>query len=67
MACGRAQTVWTEPGRVATAYSADKYKDLNEPKKSAEWVGQFTSLPGHILNDDNADDNEDDNDDDHQV
>ena len=26
----------TEPGRVATAYSADKYKDPNEPNKSAE-------------------------------
>ena len=36
MACGRAQTFWTEPGRVATAYSAGKYKDHNEQYKSAE-------------------------------
>ena len=36
MACGRAQTFWTEPGRVTTAYSADKYKDHNEQYKSAE-------------------------------
>ena len=31
-----AQTFWTETGRVATAYSADKYKDQNEENKSAE-------------------------------
>ena len=31
-----AQTFWTETGRVATAYSADKYKGPNEPNKSAE-------------------------------
>ena len=36
VACGRAQTFWTEPGRVATAYSADKYKEHNEQCKSAE-------------------------------
>ena len=36
MVSGIAQTFWTEPGRVATAYSADKYKDPNEPNKSAE-------------------------------
>ena len=36
MACGRAQTFWTEPGRVATAYSADKYKDKKKQHKSAE-------------------------------
>ena len=36
MACGRAQTFWTEPGRVATAYSADKYNDQIEQDKSAE-------------------------------
>ena len=36
MVSGIAQTFWTEPGRVATAYSADKYKDHNEQYKSAE-------------------------------
>ena len=37
MAWGGAQTIWTEPGRIATAYSADKYKDPNKIKnKSAE-------------------------------
>ena len=39
MGGGRAQTFWTEPGRVATAYSADKYKEHNEQYKSAELGG----------------------------
>ena len=36
MGGGGAQTFWTEPGRVATAYSADKYKEHNKQYKSAE-------------------------------